>query len=272
MARREIEGLRTIVTGASSGIGREFAIELAKQGAKLIVTARRAERLEEVLDELRTLGADAVSVVGDIVDAATLAALIEAAAREFGGLDALVNNAGIGAIGPFANADEDRLRRVMEVNFFAPVELIRLAMPLLRRGNRPIIANVSSVLGHRAVANKSEYCASKFAMHGFSDALRCELAGDGIDVLLVSPSTTSSEFFDSVTDKEDSRDCRVRHAMPPRVVAQKAVKAMRQGKHEVILSVGGKAIVWLDRLCPPLMNRILARCNQHDNIPPRPWR
>ncbi|MDA1052368.1 MAG: SDR family oxidoreductase [Planctomycetota bacterium] len=259
MARRKIEGLRTIVTGASSGMGRQIACELAKQGARLIVTARRAERLEELLAELRTLDADAVAVVGDVVDAATRTALVETARREFGGLDALVNNAGIGAIGPFSDADEDRLRRVMEVNFFAPVELIRLAVPLLRQGNRPIIANVSSVLGHRAVANKSEYCASKFALHGFSDALRCELAGDGIDVLLVSPSTTSSEFFDRVIDKRDDSNAQLPHAMSPRVVAQKTVQAMRRGQHEVILSAGGKALVWLDRLCPPLMNRILAR-------------
>jgi len=259
MARRKIEGLRTIVTGASSGIGREIAIELARQRAKLIVTARRAERLEEVLAELRTLHADAVSVVGDIVDAATRRELVEAADREFGGLDALVNNAGIGAIGPFINADEDRLRRVMEVNFFAPVELIRLALPLLRGGNQPIIANVSSVLGHRAVPNKSEYCASKFAMHGFSDALRCELASNGVDVLIVSPSTTSSEFFDGVIDKQDNTHDRTSRAMPPQVVARKTVKAMRCGKQEVILSVGGKALVWLDRLCPAMMNRVLAR-------------
>jgi short-subunit dehydrogenase len=259
MARRNIEGLRTIVTGASSGIGREIAMELARQGAKLIITARRSERLEELLGEVKKLDTDAISVVGDIVDAATRTAIIEAARREFGGLDAVVNNAGIGALGPFANANEDRLRRVMEVNFFAPVELIRLAIPLLRDGNRPLIANIGSVLGHRAVANKSEYCASKFAMHGFSDALRCELAGDGIDVLIVSPSTTSSEFFDRVIDREGDATTRTSRVMSPRVVARKTVKAMRRGKHEVILSSGGKALVWLDRLCPPLMNRILAR-------------
>jgi short-subunit dehydrogenase len=259
MASRKIEGLRTIVTGASSGIGREIAIELARQGAKLVITARRAERLEVVLAELKKLDADAHMVVGDIVEAATRTALVEVARREFGGLDAVVNNAGVGALGPFVNANEDRIRQVMEVNFFAPVELIRLALPLLRNGNRPVITNVSSVLGHRAVANKTEYCASKFAIHGFSDALRCELAGDGIDVLIVSPSTTSSEFFDRVIDQEGSATTGTRHAMSPRVVARKTVRAMRRGKHEIILSVSGKALVWLDRLCPPVMDRILAR-------------
>ena len=133
------------------------------------------------------------------------------------------------------------------------------ALPLLRQGNRPIIANISSVLGHRAVAYKSEYCASKFALHGFSDALRCELAGDGIDVLIVSPSTTSSEFFDRVLDKAENTNDRMPRAMSPQVVPQKTVRAMRRGKHEVILSAGGKALVWLDRLCPAMMDRMLAR-------------
>ena len=101
-----------------------------------------------------------------------------------------------------SQAGEERLRRVMEVNFFAPVELIRSAIPLLREGKRPLIVNISSVFGHRAVPRKSEYCASKFALHGFSDALRAELAREGIDVLLVSPSTTQSEFFDMVLEHE----------------------------------------------------------------------
>lgn len=259
MARRKIEGLRTIVTGASSGIGRELSIELAKQGARLILTARRAERLEELRAAIAPLDAEAVLVVGDITEPATRSALVEAADREFGGLDCLINNAGIGALGRFDQAGEDRMRKVMEVNFFGPVELTRLAIPLLRQGSRPILVNVSSVLGHRAVAGKSEYCASKFAMHGFSDALRCELTSDGIDVLIVSPSTTSSEFFEQVLDGPGSAHEHPRSAMSPRVVAQKTIRAIRQGKHEVILSTGGKALVWFDRLCPPIMNRILGR-------------
>ena len=109
------------------------------------------------------------------------------------------------------------------------------------------------------MANKSEYCASKFALHGFSDALRCELAADGIDVLIVSPSTTSSEFFDRVINEENSSHSRLRHVMSPESVGRQTVKAMRRGKHEIILTPGGKALVWLDRLCPPMMNRILAR-------------
>lgn len=258
MAGRSIQGMRTIVTGASSGIGREIALELARGGAKLIVTARRDDRLQQLLGALHELQAEAHAVVGDITAVDTRAALLARATDELGGLDALINNAGIGAIGPFVDAAEERLRRVMEVNFFAPVELTRAAIPLLRAGTRPIIVNISSVLGHRAVPTKSEYCASKFATHGFSDALRCELANE-IDVLLVSPSTTSSEFFDNVIDDDTKSANPSRSAMPPHVVARKVVRAMRSGKHEIILTTGGKLLVWLDRLCPPLMNRLVRK-------------
>lgn len=259
MARRSIQGMRTIVTGASSGIGREIALQLGRLGAKLIVTARREDRLQQLLDELSSLGADAHAVVGDIIDEPTRKALVGAAEDNFGGLDALVNNAGIGALGPFMDAAEDRLRRVMEVNFFAPLELIRSSVRLLREGTRPIIVNVSSVLGHRAVPKKSEYCASKFAMHGFSDSLRCELAAVGIDVLIVSPSTTSSDFFDNVIDNKGDPPNLASRAMSPAAVARKTVRAIRSGKHEIILTSGGKILVWLDRLCPPLMNRLLTK-------------
>ena len=258
MARRKIEGSRAIVTGASSGIGREIALELARHGARLILTARRQDRLKELVDQVRPLGGQAQFVVGDITDADIRRAVVEAAQSFYGGLDVLVNNAGIGAVGEFRTATPDRLRRVMEVNFFAPAELIRQALPLLQLGKRPIVVNVSSVLGHRAVPGKSEYCASKFALHGLSDALRAELAAVGIDVLLVSPSTTESEFFDALIATPAPSSPR-RRAMPARLVAKRTLRAIRRGRHEIILTPSGTLLVWLDRLAPALAERLVAR-------------
>jgi len=259
MSRRKISGLRTILTGASSGIGRSLALELARQGARLVLTARRREALEDLQAQIRGMGQQAHVVVGDVVEASLRRQLLETANSQLGGLDLLINNAGVGAIGPFAEASEDRLRRVMEVNFFAPAELIRGAVPLLEAGNRPMIVNVSSVLGHRAVPKKSEYCASKFALHGFSDSLRAELAVRGIDVLLLSPSTTATEFFDNVLEKTADLPWLALGAMSAEAVARRTVKAIRRGRHEIILTPGGKLLVWFDRLCPPLVNRLVAR-------------
>lgn len=259
MARREIAGSRVLVTGASSGIGREIARQLTRLGARAVVTARRAERLQQLAEQIVAAGGSARAVAGDITDPEFRQQVLDTAVQHYGGLDVLVNNAGLGAIGPFKTAEPRRLRSVMEVNFFAPVELTRFALPLLQQGNRPLVVNIGSVLGHRAVPGKSEYCASKFAIHGFSDALRAELAPLGVDVLLVSPSTTQSEFFHRALDNQGPPARIGARPMPACVVARKTVRAMRRGQHEIILSPGGKLLVWLDRLCPPLANRLTAR-------------
>ena len=260
MTRRNIAGSRAIVTGGSSGIGQAIALDLARQGAKVLVTARRRDRLEQVVSDIQLLPGEAYYVSGDITEVRTREEILRVAESQLGGLDILVNNAGIGAIGPFQRASPDRLREVMEVNFFAPLELTRKALPLLLKGHCPIIVNIGSVLGHRAAPKKSEYCASKFALHGFSDALRAELAGHGIDVLLVSPSTTSSEFFDRAIRSESAKSpWRKLGAMSADKVARKTGRAIRAGKHEIILSAGGRLLVWLDRLCPPLANWITMR-------------
>jgi short-subunit dehydrogenase len=259
MARRAIEASRVIVTGASSGIGRALVVALIERGASVVAMARRRERLDELAAELQA-GERLVCIAGDVTQAADRAAVLAACDTQFGGLDCLVNNAGIGGLGPFAGASPDRLWRIMEVNLFAAAEFTREALPLLRRGRAPLIVNVGSVLGHVAVPGKSEYCASKFALHGLSDALRIELAREGIDVLLVSPSTTSSEFFERAGEHSGiTATGSLRGAMAPTAVARKIVSAMQRGRREIILSVGGNLLVWLDRICPPLASWILKR-------------
>jgi short-subunit dehydrogenase len=220
-----------------------------------VAVARRADRL----GQLKSLHpARCVPVAGDITDPAVHQQVVQAvAAAGDGRLDLLVNNAGVGAIGPFAQASPERLRRVMEVNFFAPVELTRALLPQLLRGRAPVICNICSVLGHRAVANKSEYCASKFALHGWSDALRTELYPAGIQVTLVSPSTTASDFFDSLIDTADGQRSASLGSCSPQRVARAALAAIRARRSEVICSLPGKALVYADRLCPPIVNAVL---------------
>ncbi|PQO42115.1 SDR family NAD(P)-dependent oxidoreductase [Blastopirellula marina] len=257
--RRKIAGLRVLVTGTSSGIGRALAILLAAEGARLLLTARREDRLDELIEVIHAKGGEAVYVAGDIVDPAHRQRLLEKARHDFGGLDLLVNNAGIGAYGNFEEASPERLRQLMEVNFFAPVELTRLFLPMLTQGRTPAICNVSSVLAHRGVPGKSEYCASKFALHGFSDALRAELSTKGIDVILVSPSTTSSEFASSVVEKKGKAPAEGKFVRTPHSVAEAAVRAIRSGRHEIIPSRSGYAMVLLDRLCPSLADWAVAK-------------
>ena len=143
MAKREIQGSRAIVTGASSGIGREIARALAAEGAHVVLNARRRNRLEELAAEVATGEPSFEIVAGDVTDPAVRAHTVHAAVSRFGGLDILVNSAGIGAMGLFEDADPERLRPIMEVNFFALVEMIRVALPALKQGTNPIIVNVA---------------------------------------------------------------------------------------------------------------------------------
>jgi short-subunit dehydrogenase len=259
MSRRKIEGSRAIVTGASSGIGRAIAKELARQGGKVVALARREDRLQTLAKEIESDHGNVVCVVGDVTDPAARARCFEAAQTHFGGLDILVNNAGVGAIGPFETADPQRVRRLMEVNFFALVEMTRAALPLLKEGRRPIIVNVSSILGRRGVPYNSEYAASKFAVHGFSESIRAEFSSAGIDVLVVSPGTTSSEFFDRVLESKGGPKWPEHTAVTPETVARATVRAIRRGSHEITPYLWGKVLVLLNRISPWMVDQLMAR-------------
>ena len=262
MPYRNLQDKRAIVTGASSGIGWHLVKQLATEGVSVIACARRADLLEDLANQIQSQGGTCIPVSGDITSESTRREIIDVCNREFGGLDILINNAGIGAMGRFDESETARIRQVFEVNFFAVAEMIRDSLPSLKQGSSPIIVNMSSVLAHRATPLKSEYCASKFALHGFSDAIRAELTNDEIDLLLVSPSTTDSEFFYHAIEDTTGKNWKTRGAMPPSVVALKTIRAMKKGKHEIILTHGGRLIVWMDRLIPGIANRIMARYGQ----------
>jgi len=259
MTRRRIEASRAIVTGASSGIGREIALELARQGAVQVLTARREARLRELADQIGTLGARAEIVAGNITEPATRQSVVEAAVSQLGGLDVLVNNAGIGAVGLFEDASPERVRRIMEVNFFALVEMTRVALPALKGGNRPIVVNIGSVLGHRGVPYRSDYCASKFAVEGFSEAIRAELASRGVDVLVVSPGATESEFAERVIEHTGEPDWPNIGRVSAAGVARQTVRAIRRGRHQIIPNRRARALYWLNRISPGLVDRLTSR-------------
>ncbi|MCE9603572.1 MAG: SDR family NAD(P)-dependent oxidoreductase [Planctomycetia bacterium] len=258
---RRIHGSRIVVTGASGGIGLAIAEELARRGAKLVLNARREEVLQEIAGRLKAQEAEVEIVAGDITDSAVRERLLVQAGERFGGLDILVNNAGIGTFGRFADSDAERLRRVMEVDFFSTVELTRTALPQLRAGVKPMVVNIASILGHRGIPYGTEYCAAKFAMRGFSEALRPELHKLGIDVLLVSPGTTKTRFFNNVLKMDVELPWRKQTGggVTPEYVAQRTADAIERNKTEIIPSVSGALMVLANRLAPRLINRIMQR-------------
>lgn len=259
MARRTLEGRRVLITGASSGIGRELALALARRRTRILLSARRAELLSKVRAECERVGVAPEYLAGDVTDGDHRNALLQRAADSWGGLDVLVNNAGVSAHGRFADGDDPTLRRIMEVNFFAAAELTRYALPMLRRGVQPAIVNIGSILGHRAAPMNSEYAASKFALRGWSEALRAELAGEGIDVLLVSPGSTETEFFDHLLAKHGDLPWGKAKAIPAAVVAEQTVRALERGRREIFPNWRGRALVMANRLFPGVVDRAMIR-------------
>jgi short-subunit dehydrogenase len=257
--RRQIAGSRLLITGASQGIGRALAEAAAARGAKVLAAARSEPLLRELADQVRSRGGTLETVVADVTTAADRQRMADAALAHFGGLDILVNNAGIGATGHFVECSPDRLRRIMEVNFFGTTETTRVCLPLLRQGNRPAVVNISSVAGKRALPARSEYSASKFAVQGFSEALRPELAKDGIDVLLVCPGLTQTNFSKNMLEQKARMPMDHLRGMTSEQVAVATLRAMERGRDEVILTFQGKLIALVSRLLPRVADAFVAR-------------
>lgn len=254
MTRRNLAGLRVMVTGASQGIGRAIAVQAAKAGCKVVASARSADMLAELANEVRGAGGTIETVASDINKPQDREAMIAAATRAFGGLDVVINNAGIGATGHFMDSDPQVLRDIFETNYFALCELTRLAIPELKKGVTPQIVNISSVVARRAYPARSLYSSSKFAVAGFSEALRAELAKDGIDVLVVNPGLTQTNFSKNMLEAKAKQSLDHKRGMTSEQVADATLAAMRKGKNEITLTLQGKLLVLTTRFVPWLFD------------------
>jgi short-subunit dehydrogenase len=256
---RDLHGRRLVVTGASSGIGRAVAELAARQGARLVLAARSADKLDEVSRALTAAGADAVAVPADVTAAADRQRLLQTALDRFGGLDALVNNAGIASFGHFATSSEEVLRRIMEVNFFAPAELIRAAIPLLQQGREPAIVNVASMCGRRGLPAWPEYSASKYALCGLTEALRGEMARFDIDVLLILPGLTRNGLSRNLLRNEGRMKFDAVPALTSEAAAAAILRALVKNRTETVIGREARGILLLNRFFPRLLDWLLAR-------------
>lgn len=188
-------GKVVIVTGASSGIGRETALTFAQAGSRVALAARRVERLEEVARAIEADRGEALVVPTDVSDRIQVERLVEATVSRWGRVDILVNNAGFGIIAPVERMAPEDVERIMAVNFLGAVYGTMAVLPYMRRQGSGHIINVASILGKWGSPDSAAYCASKHAMVGFSDSLRLELEGSGIFLSLICPAGTDTEFL-----------------------------------------------------------------------------
>lgn len=219
-----------LVTGAGSGIGRATAVALARKGAKLTLTGRREEPLEETAKLVEEAGGEAKVMSGNVTDPAARERGVQAAVESFGGLDVLVNNAGNVRAGRLEDIDVEDIRTQIEVNLLAPVLLTRAALPALRESGDAAIVNVSSGFGLVGMPYYATYAATKAGIAHFGEALRRELFGEGVHVMTIYPGATETPMMDS---NEAGPDLGFQYESAEEV-AEALVNGLEAGELEVV--------------------------------------
>jgi NADP-dependent 3-hydroxy acid dehydrogenase YdfG len=193
-----VDGKVVAITGASSGIGEATARMLAGLGAKVVIGARRTDRLERLAGEITAAGGSVRARMLDVTRRADVAAFVEVAQAEFGRLDVMVNNAGVMPLSPLDALKVEEWDRMVDVNIKGVLYGIAAALPVMKAQGSGQIINLSSIGGHRVSPTAAVYCATKFAVGAISDGLRQEM--DRIRVTVISPGTTTSELADTISD------------------------------------------------------------------------
>jgi NAD(P)-dependent dehydrogenase (short-subunit alcohol dehydrogenase family) len=255
---RKLRGTTAVITGATSGIGRATALEFARAGVNVVVAGRREERLQHLVSEIGSTGGDALGVVTDVAEQAQVDHLIESAVKRFGRVDTLVNNAGVAFAGRFDQMTLEDFRRVMDVNFWGAVYASKAAVArMLEQRGGGVIINVSSIFGKRGVPFQTAYCASKFALAGFSEALRTEVMSNGIDVSAIFPGAVETEIFESASNQTGMEVPGFVPKFPAKAMAKIIVQTARFPRPEVVMALDAQAINFFNTLAPGLIDLAL---------------
>ena len=269
-----LEGRMAVITGAGGGIGRAIAVSLASRGCHLALADIDKAGMEETADLARVNGLRVSRHRVDVADRKAVAELPDVVAAEHSGVDGhfcvdvLVNNAGVAVGGTFEQVSEEDFEWLFEINFWGMVRMTRAFLPLLRASDNARVVNLSSVYGLVAPPEQVAYAASKFAVRGFSEALRHELEGSGVGVTLVHPAGVNTSIAEKarvpagVTEEEMARR-RERYRkllrMPPEVAAEKIVRGIESRQARVLVGSDAQIISLVARLFPVSYWKVLAR-------------
>ncbi len=258
-------GRSVIITGASTGIGVELARQLASQGARVALGARSQEALEDAARQCRAAGGEAIAVGTDVTDPEACGRLVAATVDAFGGVDALVNNAGVSMRARFDDTtDLSVFEWLMRVNYLGAVYMTHHALPHLRE-RRGLAVAISSLTGKTGVPTRTGYGASKWALQGFFDALRVELRHTGVDVLVVSPGFVDTGIRERALGGHgevlgpDPSYSPTSAQMPVGQCARLIVRAMERRKRELVMTRKARLGQWLKLIAPGLIDRVAAR-------------
>jgi NAD(P)-dependent dehydrogenase (short-subunit alcohol dehydrogenase family) len=255
---RPLEEQVMVITGGSSGIGLTTARRAAARGARVVITSRNEEDLQDAVADIERRGGRAKYVVTDVADAAGMERVADTAVGAFGRIDTWVNNAGVSFYGELMEVPLEDMRRVFEVNFWGMVHGSRAAVRRLR-GEGGALINVGSVLSDRAMPLQGAYSASKHAVKGFTDALRMELehAGEHISVTLVKPSTIDTPYYDHARSYLRYEPRPIAPVYDPETVAEAILRAAERPVRDVTVGGGGRLLSAVAASAPRLIDRFM---------------
>lgn len=250
-----------VITGASSGIGRESALRFGRAGASVVLAARNAEALRDVAAEIERIGGRALAVPADVGDWDAVEALARATVEHFGRIDTWVNGAGVTEYAEAERMRIEEIDRIVRVNLLGQIYGCKAAIPHLRAAGGGTIINIASVLAVRAVPLQSIYCASKHGVRGFTESLRMELKHDnsGIEVCVVLPSSINTPFFDHARSHMDQQPAPIPPVYEPSAVANVILHLAERPRREVVVGGAGKLLAVLQKLSPSLVDWYMVR-------------
>lgn len=248
-----------LITGASSGIGEALAYEAAKRGNNLCLMARNHERLAVVAQNCRELGAVVAEVVGDVSKKEDCFRFVDEAQKVPGTVKVLINNAGISMRAVFEHTETEVLEQLMNTNFWGTVYCTKAALPELLK-NKGSVVGISSIAGFKGLPARTGYSASKFAMHGFLESLRCENLKKGLHVLIACPGYTASNIrktaLNSAGKTQNETPLNEDKLMQPGEVAKLVFDAISKKRLYLILTLQGKLAVWINKFWPALADKL----------------
>jgi len=248
-----------VITGASSGIGRETAKPLAKRGASVVVSARRDEALDDLVDLIKAEGGEATSIPVDVSDYTAVEALATGARDTYGRIDTWVNNAAVLLVGEFEHLDLDESRRLFDVNFWGEYHGMKAALSVMRDQGYGTIINITSVTARRPLPLQSVYSASKAALNGLTEAVRAELQGSGIELCLVMPATIDTPLYQHSRSKEGYTPRAFAPIYPPSEVANAIAKVAEHPRRSIYAGPAGKFMSVSNQLMPDVMDKVLGK-------------